>query len=93
METDWNTIVNLGWGAMLSIVGWFTRQLWDAVKEMKKDLHAFKVQVPTLYATKSEISDQIREMKSDHREDMREIKDICRQIFDKLDAKEDKDRT
>ena len=28
--------------------------------------------------------------KNDYKEDLREVKDLCRQIFDKLDAKQDK---
>lgn len=28
--------------------------------------------------------------KNDYKEDLREVKDLCRQIFDKLDSKQDK---
>ena len=28
--------------------------------------------------------------KDDYKEDLREVKDLCRQIFDKLDSKQDK---
>jgi hypothetical protein len=28
--------------------------------------------------------------KSDYKEDLKEVKDLCRQIFDKLDGKADK---
>lgn len=93
MDMEWNTIVNLGWGAVLSGVGWFVRQLWDAVTELKTDLQRLRIELPSEYATKKEISSALTEMKTDHREDMKEIKDICRQIFDKLDAKEDKGKS
>lgn len=90
MDMEWNTIVNLGWGAVLSLVGWFTRQLWDAIKELKRDLQELRVSIPSTYATRDEIQAAIKELKADHKEDMKEIKDICKQIFDKLDGKADK---
>jgi hypothetical protein len=68
---DTQTIINLLGGAALSVVGWLARELWGAVKELRKDLHALEVNtVP----------------RSEFTENIRHIEDICRQIFDKIDA-------
>ena len=87
---DWPMIVNLGWGAMLAAVGWFVRQLWEAVATMKKDLHALEVHIPTVYVQKEEMRDLLREVKDEHKEGMKEIKAICEKIMNKLDEKADK---
>jgi len=68
---DTQTMINLLGGAALSVVGWLARELWGAVKELRKDLHILEVNtVP----------------RSEFVENIRHIEDICRQIFDKIDA-------
>lgn len=49
---DWQTVINLVGGAVLAVIGWFARQLWDSVKELQKDIHKLEVDLPTIYATK-----------------------------------------
>lgn len=68
---DTQTIINLIGGAALSVIGWLARELWGAVKELRRDLHALEVNtVP----------------RAEFTENIRHIEDICRQIFDKIDA-------
>ena len=63
----------------MTIVGWFARELWAAVKELKNDLAKLREEV-------------IREFvpRVDYREDMRDVKAMLEKIFDRLDAKMDK---
>ena len=75
METQ--TIINFGLGAFLALVGWLARQLWEAVERLKADLHQIEVELPSNYVKKDEFS-----------ESLKEIKDLCRQIFDKVDSLE-----
>ena len=77
METQ--TIINLAAGSILMVVGWFARQLWEAVKELREDLHRIEIEMPTNYIRRDEFSDG-----------MREIKEMLRIITDKLDGKADK---
>lgn len=49
---DWQTIINLIAGAVLTILGWFARQIWDSVSELREDIHRLEVELPTIYATK-----------------------------------------
>lgn len=61
---DWQTVINLVGGALLGIVGWFARQIWDSVKELQHDIHKLEVDLPTTYATK--INMEARFDKIDH---------------------------
>jgi undecaprenyl pyrophosphate phosphatase UppP len=35
---DLQTLINIGAAAILTVVGWFARQLWDAVDKLKNDV-------------------------------------------------------
>ena len=76
---DTQTLINLTLGAVSTGVGWFARELWSAVKELKADLAKLREEV-------------IREFvpRSDYREDMRDVKTMLDKIFDKLAEKADK---
>lgn len=76
---DTQTIINVALGVILTVSGWFARQLWDAVKELQQDLHRIEVDLPSNYIRRDEFLDG-----------MKEIKDMLSKIFDKLDAKADK---
>jgi hypothetical protein len=77
--TEWQIIVNLVGGAVLAATGWFCRVLWEAVAELRKDLHTIEVDLPTNYVRRDEFSAAIDR-----------IEKLCGKIFDKLDNKVDK---
>ena len=72
---DYQGIINLAGGATLAVIGWFARQIWDAVKELRRDLHKIEVDLPRNYV---------------RRDDLGEIKSLIQKIFDRLDQKADK---
>jgi predicted negative regulator of RcsB-dependent stress response len=72
-------IINLIGGALLAVIGWFARQLWESVQALKNDIKNIEVDLPTHYVRKVDI---------EARFDKLEI--ILSKIFDKLDAKADK---
>lgn len=74
---DTQTLINLGLGALLAIIGWLARQLWEAVERLKSDIHQLEVDLPSHYVRREEFSEALKE-----------IKDLCRQIFDKVDSLE-----
>lgn len=76
---DWQTILNFGLGGAVAGIGWFARELWGAVKELKSDLKRIEVALPTHYVHKDEF-----------RSGMAEIKEMLVKISDKLDDKADK---
>lgn len=74
---DTQMLINLALGALLALVGWLARQLWEAVERLKSDIHELEVELPSRYVRREEFSEGIKE-----------IKDLCRQIFDKVDSLE-----
>ena len=77
METQ--NLINLSLAGAASVLGWFARELWSAIKELKTDLAMLREDLPRQYV-----------IRDDHREDMRDIKLMLAKIFDKLDGKQDK---
>jgi cell fate (sporulation/competence/biofilm development) regulator YmcA (YheA/YmcA/DUF963 family) len=67
--------VNLILGSCMAVAGWFARELWTAVQELKNDLS----KLPLTYVARQ-----------DYKDDMRDIKDMLAKIFDRLENKADK---
>jgi hypothetical protein len=76
---DPQTLINIAAGGSIAVASWFCKSIWDAVNELKDDIHRIEVELPINYVRKDEFF-----------ENMKEIKDMLRQIFDKLDGKVDK---
>lgn len=66
-------------GAVMGVMGWFVRQLWDASKEMRTDLAKLREELPREFV-----------LREDYRRDIYEIKQLLRDISEKLDGKADK---
>jgi hypothetical protein len=71
--------INLFFGVGLTVTGWFARELWAAVKDLKTDLAKLRENLPKDYIAKD-----------DYKEDIREIKSMLAKIFEKLENKADK---
>lgn len=76
---DDQAIINLIIGAVLSVLGWFARQLWDAVQDLKNDMKEIEIDLPTHYVRKDELEQRFNK-----------IEDMLNRIFEKLDNKADK---
>ena len=83
---DWQTIINISAGALLGVVGWFARQLWDSVKELKTDVSAIRLHMSENYVKKSEVENFKADM--DKRFDRIEV--LLDKLFEKLEGKVDK---
>jgi hypothetical protein len=77
METQ--AIVNLGFVLVSGVLGWFAREMWSAVKELKSDLAKLREELPKTYVTKD-----------DFKSDMQRVLDMLDKIWTKLDGKADK---
>ena len=67
--------INLILGGCMGVAGWFARELWTAVQDLKNDLS----KLPTIYVARM-----------DYKDDMREVKEMLGKIFDRLEHKVDK---
>jgi len=73
------SIINFILVGISSVLGWFARELWTAVKELKADLAKLREELPKGYVARE-----------DYRDDIRELKDMLGKIFDRLENKQDK---
>lgn len=76
---DLQTVINLGAAAALTVAGWFARQMWGAVNELRTDLAKLREELPKTYLTRDDFKDGISE-----------IKQLLIAIDTKLDRKVDK---
>jgi hypothetical protein len=76
---DTQSLINTAFSFFLAALGWFARMIWEAVAELRSDLHQIEVDLPTHYVQKNEYA-----------ETMKRIEIMFERIFDKLDAKADK---
>jgi len=72
-------LLNIAFGACSGVLGWFARELWAAVKELKVDLAKLREELPRNYV-----------IRDDYKADIREIKEMLTKLFDRLDNKADK---
>lgn len=76
---DTQPLINAALGVIIAGVGWFARQIWDAVQTLRADLHQLEVDLPTYYVKRV-----------DYAADLVEIKTLLQKIFDRLEQKVDK---
>jgi len=76
---DMQTLMNLIGTVAIGTGGWFAREIWGAVKELRKDLHQIEVDLPKTYVSKFDMDKRM-----DH------IETMFQRIYDKLDGKADK---
>ncbi len=72
---DYQVLFNIAVGLSGILGGWMLNNITRSINLLDKDVR----ELPKIYITKE-----------DYRRDIDEIKDICRQIFAKLDNKADK---
>ncbi len=73
------TLFNFLLAGVSSVLGWFLREMWSAVKELKADLAKLREELPHDYV-----------VKDDYRQDVRELKDMLQKLFERLDKKADR---
>ena len=83
---DWQNLINMAGGAALAVIGWFARQLWDSVKELKADIADLRLHVSETYVKKSEM--ETLEAQMDKRFDR--VEQMIVKLYDKIDQKVDK---
>jgi hypothetical protein len=76
---DFQNLINLGLGAVLTVAGWLMRELWGAVKELQRDINKLEATLPKEYVLKEDLDKRM-----DH------IESMFQRIYDKLDGKADK---
>ena len=65
------SFINLLFGGIMALLGWLGKTLWDAVQDLKQDVKEIEINLPKDYVGKN-----------DYKEDVREIKDMLKQLFE-----------
>ena len=76
---EFQQIVNIIGGLLISGVGWWCRQIWDSIQDLKNDVKRIEIDLPHYYVTKD-----------DYKDDIAEIKKMLADIFQELKTKADK---
>ena len=76
---DPQSLFNIAIGCILTAGGWFTRELWGAVKELRESVHKIELDLPVNYIRKDEF-----------REGIKELRDLFTEVFRKIDDLRDK---
>lgn len=72
-------LYNVVVGVAGAAIGWILKVVWDSVRSLQEDMKEIERELHTHYVSKD-----------DYRQDILEMKDILKQIFDRLDRKVDK---
>lgn len=76
---EMQAIINFGLLIAVGVGGWFAREVWGAVKELRDDLHDIETNLPKEYVLRVDLDKRM-----DH------IEAMFQRIYDKLDGKADK---
>ena len=76
---EFQSIVDVTLLIISGAIGWFAKELWNAVKDLKEDLSILRSDLPKSYV-----------LREDYKQDIRELKEMMNKIFDKLDNKVDR---
>lgn len=70
-------------GVTLSIMGWLARELWGAVKDLRRDMSTLRESIAKEYTPRNDFKELSKEF-------TQEMRVMFREIIDKLDKKADK---
>lgn len=72
-------IINITTGAVLALLGWLGKTLWDAVAKLKEDIKEIEIDLPKTYVAKADLDSRLDK-----------IDQILDKIFDRLEHKADR---
>jgi hypothetical protein len=87
---EWQSFFNFAIGIVMAALGWFAREIWDSIKDVRRDIKDLDARMHTDFVRKDDFKDAMAEHKNDMNAGFREIKDMIGLLFSKLDKKVDK---
>ena len=83
---DWQTVINIGLGSVLAALGWFAREIWDSLKELRKDTHQIEKDLRELYVRR----DDLKEVRIEMTARFDKLESLIGSLYDRLNDKADK---
>lgn len=62
---SYKPLIEMGLWVIVATMGWFLREMWGAVKELRSDLHKLEVNLPTNYIRRDEFAEGVRQIRED----------------------------
>ena len=69
------------------LFGWLMKMLWDAVKDLKKDIRQIERDLPDLYVRKDDWRTSIHDLKDDMQRGFDKLDSTIQAIFKRIDLK------
>lgn len=76
---EFQPMFNFIGGAILVVVGWWCKEIWDSVKALKEDIKQIEIDLPKNYVSKTDIESRLDKIDA-----------TLERLFDRLDSKVDK---
>lgn len=87
---EWQTIINIILGVILSGIGWFAREIWDTVKHMRTEIRELDIKMHQDFVRRDDFKEAVSELKSDMRVGFDNVNQTLMLLNEKLDRKSDK---
>jgi hypothetical protein len=76
---EFQAMFNFVGGVLLVAVGWWCKEIWDSVKNLKTDIKALEIDLPKNYVSKKDIESRFDKIDA-----------TLERLFDRLENKADK---
>ena len=83
---DWQTVINLGLGTIVAAIGWFARELWDSLKELRRDTHQIEKDLREMYVRR----DDLKEVRIEMSARFDKLESLIGSLYERLHDKADK---
>jgi chorismate mutase len=87
---DWQTVINISLGSMMGIVGWFAREIWETIKDLRREIHELDQKMHKDFVRRDDFKDAMAEHKRDMQRGFDEVKELIGAVFKRVDNKQDR---
>jgi hypothetical protein len=83
---DWQTVINIGFSGVLAALGWFAREIWDSLKELRRDTHQIEKDLREMYVRR----DDLKEVRIEMSARFDKLESLIGSLYERLHDKADK---
>jgi hypothetical protein len=83
---DWQTVINIGLSGVLAALGWFAREIWDSLKELRRDTHQIEKDLREMYVRR----DDLKEVRIEMSARFDKLESLIGSLYERLHDKADK---